>query len=282
MASEILNKGYTFPAPTSSPPQAEVMEHVVAMRRRLGGGLRQPHISCPLNVTPQRSVLHNYLHGLEAMWWISVWFLFDLPALDKIHRDALKISFSLIFTGETTLSRGRRDFFRESVVFQKHTDNMRFSMDDAVHEQIALRQLILCLEHARMALLSGYRYVEGLPDFPNLKNHSVFFPPCNAVFGWLWGARVKAAVITEHLSMQKKPVGPSSITIDERDFLSLEREMKICYTKTVKLSMALTVALLTATRIHWYCDRAFNIFSYSYFLRHTGLLKLKHSAFISL
>jgi hypothetical protein len=115
---------------------------------------------------------HNYLHDMESIFWIAIWFIFRLPLLPLPSNDEGNLVtweelLASIFTRDGSCPGSRRDFFENEEGFFLVMRRLQISNDSECQGSKALRSIILELNSVRKCLVGGYRTVELKPGFPD-------------------------------------------------------------------------------------------------------------------
>jgi hypothetical protein len=115
---------------------------------------------------------HNYLHDMESIFWIAIWFIFRLPLLPLPSNDEGNLVtwedlLASIFTRDGSCPNSRRDFFENEADFFLVMEHLQVSNDPECQGSKALQDIILELNSVREGLVDGYRRVESKPGFPH-------------------------------------------------------------------------------------------------------------------
>jgi len=154
----------------------------------------------PVRMNPIRPFAHNYLHDMESIWWIFVWFFFQLPIIPRAQSSVLHSTFEL-FPREVLLLSSRQNFLLSKDEFYKHISNVQISENQFDPVQELLKSLADALNDARALIVEGYLALEQVAHFPC--ETPLFSRYCQNVGNALYDARDVADHLSELLRSTK-------------------------------------------------------------------------------
>ena len=110
-------------------------------------------------------LVQHYLHDMESLLWIVVWFFFRLPAIVSA-KAKVEQSRRDLFPPDTAPLASRQNFILNAHDFKRHMGTMKLSDDPGSLVQQQVRTLVEQLNNVREGIIDGYTEVSKLAGFP--------------------------------------------------------------------------------------------------------------------
>lgn len=163
--------------------------------------------------------LHNYLHDMESLWWILIYYVVSLPSTCK-KPDA----FHDIFNHGAQLTMERQFFFKGIFEYSEYMQTITLSTSPEP-VQDALQTIIDLLQKARIVFVTGYTRLETLETFPceaivkddSGKTVDIFANVTRDVLNIFMECCAPAVVLTEHFGSTEQKIWQTPASKRDRD-----------------------------------------------------------------